>query len=574
MKKYLALFLVAFFAFAGVACDRQSAQDNPQQGSDQSNVAASVATPQSEKLATEKKHISGRQLIANVNARMAIAYAFDKTYISDVVLGNGSVAVDFFVPQGFAISQAGVDFRSAQPDGWHHFDLVKAKNYWKMAKRELQFEEVSLTFLAYDSAVSRRIAEYIKTQLEESLSGLKIELVLQSYQKKMDLSKAGQFDIEYAGWRPEHPDAATFLDIWSSKSDYNNSGYHSDQYDEMLTRAAQLTDEESRIAILQRAEQLLVRDDCMLVPLYQRGLAYLISPHIDGVISHQFGGKFSYSRAVSDVDSDGRHLIRLIGAADLLTLDSSRVTDDVSIDAMINVFEGLISLGEGDVVLPAGAERWEISDDGKQYTFYLRKDAKWSNDQPVTARDYVYAWRRLAAPTTAARYQVMLETAQIKNGSAVIAGDKSVDALGVVALDDYTLQVELEKPLTYFLKLMYYPNFYPINQAFAESQASRYGSSLQTTLYNGPYQMSTWKLGEGYSYSKNEKYWNADAVLNDGVTFTNVEDAVAGINAYEMGEVDSVRLSGEFVEQYIAHPNYEVRRDSALYYLVFNIGSQ
>ncbi len=574
MKKFLVLLIVVFFAFAGVACDRQSGQDNPQQSSDQSNAVPPVAAAESEESSTEKKRISARKLLENTNARMAIAYAFDKSFISDVVLGNGSAAVDFLVPQGLAISEDGVDFREAHPAGWHHFDLVKAKNYWKIAKQELQFEEVNVTFLAYDSAVSKRISEYIKTQLEENLSGLKIELDLQPYQKKVALSKSGEFDIEYSGWSPEYPDAATFLEIWSAKGAYNNSGYRSEQYDEMLTNAAQATDENARTATLQEAERLLLQDDCALVPLYQRGLAYLLSPHIDGVISHQFGGKFSYSKAVSDLDSDGRQLIRLIGAADILTLDCGMVTDDVSLDAMINVFEGLVSLDESGLVVPAGAERWEVSEDGTQYTFYLRKDAKWSNDQPVTAQDYVYAWQRLASPSTDARYQVMFEMAQIKNSAAVIAGDAPQEELGVVALDEYTLQVNLEKPLTYFLKLMFYPSFYPINQAFAESQAGRYGTSLQSTLYNGPYQMSTWKLGEGYSFSKNQNYWNADAVLNDGVTFSNVEDAMAGINAYEMGEVDCVRLSGEFVEQYIAHPNYQVRRDSALYYLVFNLRGQ
>ncbi len=574
MKKFLAalMLVVAFFVLAG--CADQNSGAHPQSKRDQQNVAAPATLAKSEESSDAKKQITSRELIDNYNARMAIAHAFDKSYITEVVLGNGSSAVDFLVPRGFVYDQNGIDFREAYPYGWHHFDVVKAKNYWQKAKRELQFETVSLNFLAYDSAVSKRVAEYIKNQLEDNLPGLKVALDLQPYQKKVTLSKSGQFDIEYSGWSPEYPDAQTFLDIWGSRSPDNDAGYDSAQYDDLLKQASAVADLETRTQLLQEAERLLIEEDCALVPLYQRGLAYLLSPHVDGVISHQFGGNFSYAQAVTDIESENGFLIRLIGAADILTLDTGKASDDVSLDAMINVFEGLVTLSEGDVVEPAGAERWDISEDGMVYTFYLRGDAKWSNGQPVTAQDYVYAWQRLADPQTEARFQTMVEIAQIKNAVAVMSGDKPVSELGVEAIDDYTLKVSLEQSSPYFLKLMYYPSFYPINRIFAESQGNRYATSLQTTLYNGPYQMNTWKLGEGYSYRKNQDYWNADAVLNDGVTFINVEDAVAAINAYEMGEVDCVRLSGEFFEQYVDHPNYQVRRDSALYYLVFNVGGQ
>ncbi len=116
------------------------------------------------------------------------------------------------------------------------------------------------------------------------------------------------------------------------------------------------------------------------------------------------------------------------------------------------------------------------------------RDAKWSNGEPVTANDFVFAWQRAVDPDVASEYSYMLsDIGQIKNAAAIIAGEKDKSELGVTAVDDKTLKVELEAPVSYFLSLMYFPTFYPVNQKFFESCADTFGTSPETTLSNGAF---------------------------------------------------------------------------------------
>ena len=109
---------------------------------------------------------------------------------------------------------------------------------------------------------------------------------------------------------------------------------------------------------------------------------------------------------------------------------------------------------------------YDISEDGKTYTFHLR-DAKWSNGEAVTAADFVFGWQRAVDPATASEYSYMLsDIGQVVNAAEIIAGEKPVTDLGVTAVDDKTLEVQLNVPVSYFLSLMYFPTFYPVNEAF------------------------------------------------------------------------------------------------------------
>ena len=106
--------------------------------------------------------------------------------------------------------------------------------------------------------------------------------------------------------------------------------------------------------------------------------------------------------------------------------------------------------------VPAIAESYELSEDGLTYTFHLREDAVWSNGEPVTAADFVFGWQRAVDPSVASEYAYMLsDIGQIKNAAEIIAGEKDKSELGVTAVDDHTLQVELNVPVSYFLSLMY-----------------------------------------------------------------------------------------------------------------------
>ena len=143
--------------------------------------------------------------------------------------------------------------------------------------------------------------------------------------------------------------------------------------------------------------------------------------------------------------------------------------------------------------VPALAETYDISEDGKTYTFHLR-DAKWSNGDAVTAADFVFGWQRAVDPANASEYSYMLsDIGQVVNAAQIIAGEKPVTDLGVTAVDDKTLEVQLNVPVSYFLSLMYFPTFYPMNQKFFESCGDTYGTSADTVLSNGAFVLTSYE---------------------------------------------------------------------------------
>ncbi|MCK8061232.1 MULTISPECIES: ABC transporter substrate-binding protein [unclassified Fusibacter] len=575
MKKLTAVFLavVMLMALTLTACQNPS--------SDAGNETPVVIGDDGKDAGDEDdvkqvKTITAKELMKNVNARKAIALAFDKTYIADVILNNGSTAADYFVPKSLATDEDGVDFRAKYPDGFLKHDPDLAAAYWQTAKDELGFDQVEIEFLTYDTEMSKKISEFIQGQLNENLEGLSVVLNQQPFKNKLELSDAGEFEFEYAGWGPDYPDPMTFLDLFLTGSGHNTAGYSSQVFDDYVlsSKVGDLAGKPAeRWETLQEAERILVEEDAVVVPIFQRGTSSLQAPHVTGVISHAFGGDFSYKYAQTTLESDGKKIIRLLDTSDIPTMDTNKATDAVSFEVMANVLEGLVMLGENDVPELGVATSYEISEDGLVYTFKLREDSLWSNGDKVTANDFVYSWRRLADPATASQYQSMIETAQLKNYAAVMKGELPVTELGVVALDDYTLQATLEIPVPFFIKLMTFPNFYPVSEAFVTEVGDAFGTSVETTLYNGPFQLNDWEIGYGYGFVKNDSYHSAQDVNIDGVTYRIIKDTAAGVNLYDTGEVDRAGLSGEFVEQYIDHPHFVVDSDVSLFYLIFNINN-
>jgi oligopeptide transport system substrate-binding protein len=240
-------------------------------------------------------------------------------------------------------------------------------------------------------------------------------------------------------------------------------------------------------------------------------------------------------------------VLNLIGNDELPGLDSSIATDAESFNVLGNVMEGLMTLGKNDAVEPGIAEKVDTNADKTVYTFHLR-DAKWSNGDPVTAKDFVYAWKRTANPKTASQYASMF--VYLKNGADVTSGKAPVDSLGVKAIDDKTLEVTLEKPVPYFESLVTFPTFYPLNQKFVESQGKNYALEAGNLIYDGPFKLSKWDHNVSYTLEKNDDYWDAKDVKLKQINFNIVKDVAATVNLFTTGKVDRVVLSSEFVDKY------------------------
>ena len=243
----------------------------------------------------------------------------------------------------------------------------------------------------------------------------------------------------------------------------------------------------------------------------------------------------------------------------IVNLSVEPKTIDPSLNAQIygviyisHVFEGLTVRDRNNKVVPGVAEDWEISADGKTYTFFLRTNSTWSDGKPVVAEDFVYSWQRQVDPKVASEYSYQHEP--VKNAMAITRGEMPVDSLGVKALDDHTLVVELEAPTAYFLEVAAFPTFAPLRKDIIEQYGDSWTLKPETYIGNGPYIMSERNIDENIIMVKNPNYWNADSIVTEKITFVFMQNgaaAVAGIKdgslhmAYEPPQQDIPTLLEE-----------------------------
>ncbi|MEG3135756.1 oligopeptide ABC transporter substrate-binding protein OppA [Rouxiella sp. T17] len=223
--------------------------------------------------------------------------------------------------------------------------------------------------------------------------------------------------------------------------------------------------------------------------------------------------------------------------SEVQSLDPHKVEGVPESNVIRDLLEGLVntSLKDGSVI-PGVAESWD-NKDFKVWTFHLRKDAKWSNGQPVTAADFVYSWQRLADPKTASPYESYLQYGHIVNIDEIIAGKKSPDTLGVKAVDDHTLEVTLSEPVPYFVKMLSHTAMKPVYKPAIEKFGDKW-TQPQNYVSNGAYTLKSWTVNERIVLVRNPQYWdNAKTVLNQ-VTFLPISSEVSDVNRYRSGEID------------------------------------
>lgn len=229
------------------------------------------------------------------------------------------------------------------------------------------------------------------------------------------------------------------------------------------------------------------------------------------------------------------------------TLHSVENPEAINSEVIINFQEGLVGKNLSEEIVPGMAETWEVSDDGTEYTFHLR-DAEWSNGTPVTADDFVFAFELMSTLPGAAYKDYMTK---VVNGTEILAEEKDVSELGVTAVDDKTLEVKLATPVSYFTEMLATPTMAPINRAFYEEVgADSYGTSKETVLSNGPFELTTYEPSEGYTLSKNEKYWDAANVNLGAVEVRVVPLPETQSLLFDSGDSDRLYLTGDLSEKY------------------------
>ncbi len=252
---------------------------------------------------------------------------------------------------------------------------------------------------------------------------------------------------------------------------------------------------------------------------------------------------------------------------EVASMDPQIATDGTSFEVIADTTDGLYELDADGKPVPALAESVDKSADGLTLTYHLR-DAKWSNGTPVTAKDFVFAWRRAVNPVTASEYAFIVGIAGIKNADAVSSGEKPLEELGVTAVDDKTLKVELDVPVPFFESLMAFPTFYPVNEEFFTKCGDQYASTPDTLLSNGPFKITAYEpAATTITLEKNPDYWDAGKVKLDGINYQVIKDSQQAMLAYQNGDLDLVTLSGEQVEQFQADPEFKNIMAGYLWYM-------
>jgi len=216
------------------------------------------------------------------------------------------------------------------------------------------------------------------------------------------------------------------------------------------------------------------------------------------------------------------------------TLDPQKARSVQAADVLRDLGEGLLGYSPTGELVPAAAERWDISDDGLVYTFHVRPTARWSNGDPLTADHFVLGMRRLVDPATAAFYAQMINA--VENAAAIVRGEKPPETLGVTATDAHTLEIRLERPTPYVLALLTHPSTFPAHPASLEAHGDAFARPGRL-VSNGPFSLDAWIPGSVVALRRNEHYWNDTATRLDGVNYHVLVQDTTELNRYRAGEL-------------------------------------
>jgi len=233
--------------------------------------------------------------------------------------------------------------------------------------------------------------------------------------------------------------------------------------------------------------------------------------------------------------ADKQEIVRNNGS-EPASLDIHKVESSVELTIISELFDSLVRLKPDNSLEPRLAVSWETTDN-KVWIINLRQDAKWSNGDPITAEDIVYSWRRLIDPKTAAPYESYLASMHMANAQEIIDGKKPPEELGVKALDSHRLQITLDQPISYFLKMLAHTSLVPINKNVVEKFGDKW-TQPANFVSSGPYILSEWIVNEKVVAVRNKNHWDDAKTVINKVTYLPIASATADINRYRAGEID------------------------------------
>ncbi|MEG9487308.1 ABC transporter substrate-binding protein [Mannheimia indoligenes] len=266
-------------------------------------------------------------------------------------------------------------------------------------------------------------------------------------------------------------------------------------------------------------------------------LSLLATSLVLGLSANVFAAKVPEGTALAD-----KQEIVINNASEPSSFDPHKIEGVPESQVAYQLFEGLVTKDADGNIQPGVAESWESTPDYKTWTFKLRKDAKWSNGEPVTAHDFVFSWQRLVNPLTASPYSSYLTYLNVENAQDIIDGKKKPEELAVKAVDDHTFQVQLSQPIPYAAELVTHSSVLPVHKATVEKLGDAWVKK-GNLVGNGAYTLADHIINEKIVFARNPNYWNDKETVINKATFLAIPNATTDVARYRAGDLDMTNYS-------------------------------
>jgi oligopeptide transport system substrate-binding protein len=351
-------------------------------------------------------------------------------------------------------------------------------------------------------------------------------------EEEMGLGAGCTYNAYRMGWVMDYADANNFVnEVFHPDSPFQYTFWDDEEFRSLVDQALTETDPDARTALWQQAESILFTDYAGVIPIFHYDRTALKQPEIEGGWP-----PFGAAHLSRWVLPEGQDVLRVQLGTEPPTLDVNLATDTTSHYVLNQLMESLYRYADDGSIEPAGAESYEVSDDGTVYTVYLREDATWSDGEPVTAQHFVDGMTRLLDPATAAEYAYVMY--YIEGAEEFNTGETDdPSTLGLAALDDYTLEITLTGPQAFFDTILAFFTTYPVRLDVIEEYGDLW-TEPGNFVGNGPYVLTEWAHEDHVTVEKNPDYHSADEVTIETVEYPIIVEDATALAAYERGEVD------------------------------------
>jgi ABC-type oligopeptide transport system substrate-binding subunit len=408
----------------------------------------------------------------------------------------------------------------------------------------------------------KKIAAAIQQMWRKNL-GIDVELRNSEWKVYLDDMSKLRYQIMRRGWIGDYRDPMTFIELMTSWSGNNNTGWSNPAYDALVKKAGAEPDPAKRLDLLRQAEAILV-DELPILPLY-----FYVSQNAWKETVKGLHANIQDTHPLNEVYVEGKDELVINNATEVQTLDPGLARGQPEHRVTLAIFEGLTTYDPKTCdARPGVAEKWDVSPDGLSYTFHLR-DASWTDGKKVSAQDFVYAWTRVLNPATPTDYSHLLYF--IKGAEAYhTKKTPDVGSVGIKAKDERTLVVELEHPTPFFPELCAFFVYAPVRKDAVEKHGGAW-TKPENFVGNGPFKLKAWVPTDSITVEKSPTYWNAAKVRQPRVKFLPIENRATAWSLYKEGAIDFVTtLPLEQIEEIMKRPDYRGGTYLATYYYSFN----